>query len=127
MATFASYDFLQVSRRGGSLVDVVLDRPKKLNALDLAMVRECADAVGKTVDLAAEGRCVAMALRGAGGKAFCAGGDVAAVRPIVVDHMISACVLVDHRVLGATSRHACCPLVPRTDDLVGSSPRRRSC
>ena len=56
MATFASYDFLQVSRRGGSLVDVVLDRPKKLNALDLAMVRECADAVGKTVDLAAEGR-----------------------------------------------------------------------
>ena len=80
MATFASYDFLQVSRRGGSLVDVVLDRPKKLNALDLAMVRECADAVGKTVDLAAEGRCVAMALRGAGGKAFCAGGDVAAVR-----------------------------------------------
>ena len=55
---------------------LTLNRPAKLNALDLEMVRLVAGHFGK---LCLERCCVALVMRGEG-KAFCAGGDVAAVR-----------------------------------------------
>jgi len=77
MATFES---VRVTPRG-ALCEVLLDRPKKLNAVDLAMIRECDAAVDAAeAHAAAVGGKAVLALRGAGTKAFCAGGDVAAVR-----------------------------------------------
>ena len=51
--------------------------PKKLNALNLEMVRKLQSAFDAAE--ASQG-CVALALRGAGERAFCAGGDIVAVR-----------------------------------------------
>ncbi|KAH8044256.1 3-hydroxyisobutyryl-CoA hydrolase [Aureococcus anophagefferens] len=79
MSAAASYDFIRVSGVGTSAAALVLDRPKKLNALDLAMVREVADALARVEDAAkAGGNCATLTVTGAGGKAFCAGGDVKA-------------------------------------------------
>ena len=58
----------------GSATVLTLNRPKKLNALTLQMVREL------TEGFRASGDATVNILVGAGGKAFCAGGDVAAVR-----------------------------------------------
>ncbi|KAH8061484.1 hypothetical protein JL722_4112 [Aureococcus anophagefferens] len=81
MSAAASYDFIRVSGVGTSAAALVLDRPKKLNALDLAMVREVADALARVEDAAkAGGNCATLTVTGAGGKAFCAGGDVKAAR-----------------------------------------------
>ena len=57
----------------GTATLLTLNRPKKLNALTLQMVRELTDG------FKASDGCVNIMV-GAGGKAFCAGGDVAAVR-----------------------------------------------
>jgi enoyl-CoA hydratase len=55
---------------------VTLDRPKALNALSLEMIR----AIHPRLDAWASDPAVkAVVIRGAGGKAFCAGGDVRAV------------------------------------------------
>ena len=59
------------------MLDVTLNRPKKLNALNLDMVRELQSAFDAAE--ASQG-CVALALRGEGERAFCAGGDIVAVR-----------------------------------------------
>lgn len=61
-----------VERRGGAHC-ITLNRAKKLNALTLGMVRELTDALRSGQDAAV------VVLQGAGGKAFCAGGDVAGV------------------------------------------------
>ena len=71
-----AYEHLKVDRRG-ALLDVTLNRPKKLNALNLEMVRELQSAFDAAE--ASQG-CVALALRGEGERAFCAGGDIVAVR-----------------------------------------------
>ena len=65
------------SDRRGALLDVTLNRPKKLNALNLEMVRELQSAFDAAE--ASQG-CVALAIRGEGERAFCAGGDIVAVR-----------------------------------------------
>jgi enoyl-CoA hydratase/carnithine racemase len=52
---------------------VTLDRPAALNALSLDMVRELALLLERA---RTDSRIAAVVLRGAGGKAFCAGGDV---------------------------------------------------
>jgi enoyl-CoA hydratase len=60
----------------GPLGLVTLDRPRALNALDLGMIRAIhpqLDAWARTPEVKA------VVIRGAGGKAFCAGGDVRAV------------------------------------------------
>jgi len=54
-----------------------LDRPSKLNSLTLDMVRELHVVYN---DWLSSDRVKCIVQRGAGGKAFCAGGDVAAVR-----------------------------------------------
>lgn len=70
--------------QGGILADIVegigiltLDRPKALNALSLAMVRGLHEQLAAWVD---DTRVRAVLVRGAGEKAFCAGGDIRALR-----------------------------------------------
>jgi enoyl-CoA hydratase len=55
---------------------ITLNRPKALNALTLNMVREMAYALDKWEEDAAVGRVI---VRGAGDRAFCAGGDIRAM------------------------------------------------
>ena len=74
MSSKRPYEHLKVDRRG-ALLDVTLNRPKKLNALNLEMVRELQSAFDAAE--ASQG-CVALALRGEGERAFCAGGDIVA-------------------------------------------------
>ncbi|AKT41784.1 enoyl-CoA hydratase/isomerase family protein [Chondromyces crocatus] len=60
----------------GPLGVVTLDRPKALNALDLGMIREIAP---RLEAWERDPEVKAVVIRSAGGKAFCAGGDVRAV------------------------------------------------
>jgi enoyl-CoA hydratase len=62
--------------RRGPLGLVTLNRPKALNALDLGMIRALHPALEAW---AKEPEVRAVVIRGAGGRAFCAGGDVRAV------------------------------------------------
>lgn len=55
---------------------VTLDRPAALNALTLPMLEELAACLGAWED---DGDVRLVVLRGAGGKAFCAGGDIRAL------------------------------------------------
>ncbi|MCJ2132582.1 enoyl-CoA hydratase/isomerase family protein [Methylobacterium sp. J-026] len=57
----------------GPLGLVTLDRPKALNALTLGMIRAMQ---AQLRDWAADERVTRVVLRGSGGRAFCAGGDV---------------------------------------------------
>jgi enoyl-CoA hydratase/carnithine racemase len=56
---------------------ITLNRPTALNALSHAMVREM---YAQLQEWAQDGSIYAVAVKGAGAKAFCAGGDVRAVR-----------------------------------------------
>lgn len=60
----------------GALGRVTLNRPGALNALTLDMTRRL-DA--RLIEWGADGRIGAVAIEGAGGRAFCAGGDVRAL------------------------------------------------
>lgn len=60
----------------GPLGLVTLNRPKALNALDLGMIRALHP---RLLEWARDPRIQAVVIRGAGGRAFCAGGDVRAV------------------------------------------------
>jgi enoyl-CoA hydratase/carnithine racemase len=63
--------------RQGRIGHILMDRPKALNALDLGMVR----AIQAALDGWREDPHVhAVVIEGAGGRAFCAGGDIRAVR-----------------------------------------------
>lgn len=66
-----------IARREGIAGTLLMNRPKALNALTLEMIRAFADAIAAWKDDAAVKLVV---LEGAGGRAFCAGGDVRAVR-----------------------------------------------
>ncbi len=66
-----------IVRRDGRVGRILLNRPKALNALDLPMIRACARALdGWRDDPAVH----AVVIEGAGDRAFCAGGDIRAVR-----------------------------------------------
>jgi enoyl-CoA hydratase len=56
---------------------IVLNRPKALNALDLGMIRIIAAALDR---FAQDPAVRLVTIEGAGGRAFCAGGDVRAIR-----------------------------------------------
>jgi len=62
--------------RSGGLATVTLNRPQALNAFTLAMYRRFDPMLR---EWAADSSVHAVAIRGAGGRAFCAGGDVRAV------------------------------------------------
>lgn len=68
---------------GGDLGIATLDDPGRLNALNLAMVRRL-DAALK--DWLADPTIAVILLRGAGDKAFCAGGDVRGLRDAILAH-----------------------------------------
>jgi enoyl-CoA hydratase len=66
-----------LTERRGGLVIVTLNRPKALNALSPGMCRTLAAALPAWE---ADRGVRAILIRGAGGRAFCAGGDVRAIR-----------------------------------------------
>jgi enoyl-CoA hydratase len=66
-----------VARRDGRIGAIMLDRPKALNALDLQMIRALAATLEAWRD---DPRVHAVVIEGAGGRAFCAGGDIRAIR-----------------------------------------------
>jgi enoyl-CoA hydratase len=67
--------------RDGRVGRLMLDRPKALNALDLPMIRF----IRQTLDLwRAESGVEAVVMESAG-RAFCAGGDIRAVRALVME------------------------------------------
>ncbi len=66
-----------VTRRDGRVGRIVLNRPKALNALDLPMIRACAGILRIWRD---DPHIHAVVIEGAGDRAFCAGGDIRALR-----------------------------------------------
>jgi enoyl-CoA hydratase len=66
-----------IVRRDGRIGRILLNRPKALNALDLPMIRACARALDDWRD---DPAVHAVVIEGAGDRAFCAGGDIRAVR-----------------------------------------------
>jgi enoyl-CoA hydratase len=63
--------------RAGSCVHIMLDRPVALNALNLEMVRT----ISRILDeVETDPHILSVILRGAGERAFCAGGDIKAAR-----------------------------------------------
>lgn len=69
------------TRRQGRIGRLTINRPKSLNAIDHAMVRSLHGALDAWRDDPAVG---AVVIEGAGGRAFCAGGDIRQVRDLVL-------------------------------------------
>jgi enoyl-CoA hydratase/carnithine racemase len=63
--------------RDGRIGHILLNRPKALNALDLDMMRAMQAALGEWRD---DPSVHAVVIEGTGGRAFCAGGDIRAIR-----------------------------------------------
>ena len=87
--------------RDGVIARLTLDRPGKLNALDYVMVLAL-EAAAHAIETAAEVR-VAI-LTGAGDKAFCAGGDIAAWSALAPADFGMAWVRHGHRAFDALAR-----------------------
>lgn len=68
--------------KDGHIAVVTLDRPAKRNALTLDMVQELREVCA---ELQADGDIRAVMLKGAGDKAFCAGGDLNSMIPVALD------------------------------------------
>lgn len=66
-----------IASRDGRIGRILLNRPKALNALDLEMIRACTKALQDWRD---DPHVHAVVIEGAGDRAFCAGGDIRAVR-----------------------------------------------
>ena len=71
-----------IARRDGRVGRIVLNRPQALNALDLAMIRACTQALTAWRD---DPHVHAVVIEGAGDRAFCAGGDIRALRQYELD------------------------------------------
>ena len=74
-----------IARRQGRIGRITLNRPKSLNAIDGAMMR----VIHRLLDGWRDDPAVhAVVIEGAGGRAFCAGGDIRLVREMVLasDH-----------------------------------------
>ncbi len=68
-----------ITRRQGRIGRITLNRPKALNALDLAMVQAVRQALDEWRD---DPAIHAVVIEGAGDRAFCAGGDIRLVREL---------------------------------------------
>ncbi len=66
-----------VTRRDGRVGRILLNRPRALNALDLPMIRACAGILDRWRE---DPGVDAVVIEGAGDRAFCAGGDIRALR-----------------------------------------------
>ena len=71
-----------IARRDGRIGRILLNRPKALNAIDLPMIRACAHALEGWRD---DPHVHAVVIEGAGDRAFCAGGDIRALRQYELD------------------------------------------
>ena len=71
-----------IARRDGRVGRIVLNRPQALNALDLAMIRACTRALTAWRD---DPHVHGVVIEGAGDRAFCAGGDIRALRQYELD------------------------------------------
>lgn len=71
-----------IAARDGRVGRVRLNRPKALNALDLAMIRAIAAALAEWRD---DPAVHAVLIEGEGERAFCAGGDIRAIRQLRLD------------------------------------------
>src|SRR5579883_3149409 len=71
-----------LARRDGRVGRIVLNRPQALNALDLPMIRACTAALR---GWQSDPHVHAVVIAGAGDRAFCAGGDVRALRQYELD------------------------------------------
>lgn len=70
-----------ILNREGHAGTILMNRPKALNALDLGMIRDFAAAIALWKG---DASVRLVLLEGAGGRAFCAGGDVRALREAAV-------------------------------------------
>ena len=70
-----------LARRDGRVGRLLLNRPKALNALDLEMIRAIRAALEAWRD---EPEVHAIVVEGAGDRAFCAGGDIRALRSLAM-------------------------------------------
>jgi enoyl-CoA hydratase len=70
-----------IARRDGAAGTILMNRPRALNALDLGMIEGIAAALR---DFAADPAVRLVVLEGAGGRAFCAGGDVRRMRDLAL-------------------------------------------
>jgi enoyl-CoA hydratase/carnithine racemase len=66
-----------ITARDGRIGRILLNRPKALNALTLPMIRDCTRVLR---DWADDPHVHAVVVAGAGDRAFCAGGDIRALR-----------------------------------------------
>src|SRR5256884_4010786 len=71
-----AYENIQVSREG-QIATITVNRPKALNALNSATLRELLQAVREAAESSR-----ALILTGAGDKAFVAGADISEVAPM---------------------------------------------
>jgi enoyl-CoA hydratase len=71
-----------IARRDGRIGRILLNRPKALNAIDLPMIRACSRALEEWRD---DPHVHAVVIEGAGDRAFCAGGDIRALRQYELD------------------------------------------
>jgi enoyl-CoA hydratase len=71
-----------IARRDGRVGRIVLNRPQALNALDLAMIRACSRTLTAWRD---DPHVHGVVIEGAGDRAFCAGGDIRALRQYELD------------------------------------------
>jgi enoyl-CoA hydratase len=71
-----------IARRDGRIGRILLNRPKALNAIDLPMIRACTRALAEWRD---DPHVHAVVIEGAGDRAFCAGGDIRALRQYELD------------------------------------------
>lgn len=70
-----------IVRRQGRIGRLTLNHPKSLNAIDHAMVRRLHEALEAWRD---DSAIEIIAIEGAGGRAFCAGGDIRQVRELML-------------------------------------------
>ncbi len=70
-----------IARREGAAGTILMNRPRALNALDLGMVQAFAEVIAAWRDDPAVRLVI---LEGAGGRAFCAGGDVRRIRELAL-------------------------------------------
>lgn len=70
-----------IARREGAAGTILMNRPRALNALDQGMIGQIAAALD---DFAADPAVKLVVLEGAGGRAFCAGGDVRRMRELAL-------------------------------------------
>lgn len=87
--------------REGTLAIVTLNRPEKLNALDLPLLAELEQAFA-AIDREPQVRCAI--LTGAGEKAFCAGGDIAAWSGLSAHEFARVWIREGHRVFDRLAR-----------------------